>query len=238
MNSLNKRWKKYLREAYAPPKPQGKERFLRQFCFRVPHISMRTFLLQQCSYISAGAWGISAAVFAAVCFFGRTAGKECVWMVSAILPFLVCVTMCECMRSMTYGMAELELTARFSLKSVITARILILGLGNLALLCVIIPVCAAGGESGIIRTGVYLTVPYLLTGTADLHVLRRLHNKEAVYICMGLSVCVSGLVLAGGILDILYEKEFLWLWVSAAVVLSMLLVNEFVHTIKQTEEYV
>ena len=233
---MNKKWKQYLREAYAPPKPQGKEPFLRQF--NVSQISMRTFLLQQRSYISRGTWAISAVVFALSCFLGRTAGRECVWMVAAILPFLICVTMCECMRSMTYGMEELELTARFSLKSVMMARIVILGIGNLLLLCVIIPVCASGGESGILRTGVYLTVPYLLTGTADLYVLRRLHNREAVYICMGLAVCVSGLVLTGGVLDIFYEKEFLWFWVSAAVVLGMLLVHEFAYTIKQTEEYV
>ena len=58
-------------------------------------------------------------------------------MIYGVVPFLVMLSVTESMRSYRYGMEELELSARFSLKSIVMARMLMLGIGNLAVLIAI-----------------------------------------------------------------------------------------------------
>ena len=48
--------------------------------------------------------------------------KNTIWTVSAFVPFLGLSAVTENSRSMVYAMSELEMSARFSLRSVILAR--------------------------------------------------------------------------------------------------------------------
>ena len=65
-------------------------------------------------------------------------------------------------------MSELEMAARFSLKSVVLARMEILGIVHLLVLLFLIPVCARLHGTSVFQTGLYLLVPYLLTADAGL----------------------------------------------------------------------
>ena len=53
--------------------------------------------------------------------------KDVLWIISALIPFIAMSILTENARSGIYLMAELEMAARFSLKSVILARMEILG---------------------------------------------------------------------------------------------------------------
>ncbi len=61
---------------------------------------------------------------------GFFASENTVWIVSAFTPFLALLLIAESTKSAIYGMNELEMSARFSLKSVVLARLIILGVFN------------------------------------------------------------------------------------------------------------
>ena len=56
--------------------------------------------------------------------------EKYVGAVYGLVPFLVLISVTESTRSYRYEMEELELSSRFSLKSIVMARMVILGVGG------------------------------------------------------------------------------------------------------------
>ena len=129
--------KRALKLIYQPPKPQGREDFLKGI--ETPQMTMLEFFLSQVGYIRPWGWLLSLGIFAAALRILWRQPPQAVWMVAALLPFAALSTVMELNRSARYQMEELELAARFSLRAVILARMSILGFGNLLLLAVLGP---------------------------------------------------------------------------------------------------
>lgn len=90
-------------------------------------------------------------------------------------------------------MSEFELSTRFSLKSVVLARMSILGVLDFIILACLVPLCWIGNNFSFIQTGTYIVVPYLLTVNLSLWVTRHIHSREAIYGCMTVAVLVCGI---------------------------------------------
>ena len=60
--------------------------------------------------------------------------RNILWVVSALIPFAALTAITENIRSEVYLMAEFEMTVCFSLKSVLLARMAILGIVHLILM--------------------------------------------------------------------------------------------------------
>ena len=73
-------------------------------------------------------------------------------------------------------MEELELATRFSLKSVLLARLCLVGSLHAVLLLCLTLLCRGTGAASFGRTVVYLLVPYLLTAYGGLWLSRRLRG--------------------------------------------------------------
>ena len=84
---------------------------------------------------------MSILILLPVAWAASFASENTVWIVSAFTPFLALLLIAESTKSAIYGMNELEMSARFSLKSVVLARLIILGVFNFGIFCIIIPVC-------------------------------------------------------------------------------------------------
>ena len=134
---------------------------------------------------------MSILILLPVAWAASFASENTVWIVSAFTPFLALLLIAESTKSAIYGMNELEMSARFSLKSVVLARLIILGVFNFGIFCIIIPVCHVANSISFMQTGVYLFVPYLLTTSISLYLVRRFRNKEVIYGCMAVAVFVS-----------------------------------------------
>ena len=165
--------KRALKLIYQPPKPQGREDFLKGI--ETPQMTMLEFFLSQVGYIRPWGWLLSLGIFAAALRLLWRQPPQAVWMVAALLPFAALSTVMELNRSARYQMEELELAARFSLRAVILARMSILGFGNLLL----------------VETGFYMLCPYCLTAVLCLVILRRRRHGENLYLCAGAAVAVS-----------------------------------------------
>lgn len=184
------RWKRGLQQVYLPPEPQKKGEFLAQF--REPELSTTRFLLTQAAYLRPWSWLLSVAIFVAALFITQNLHPQDIWMVSALLPLAALSTVAELSRSARYHMEELEMSARFSLKSLLLARLTLLGLGNLLLLAVLFPIVVGWSELPVVVTGCCLMCPYCLASLLCLMISRRVRGSEAVLLCALAVAAVSG----------------------------------------------
>lgn len=227
--------KRELRRVFEAPAPTRKEEFLK----KVPHtsISNLSFVMAQFGYIPKYVWGIFSFTFGIAIVCGCFMEKDVLWIISALIPFIAMSILTENARSGIYLMAELEMAARFSLKSVILARMEILGASHLLLLIFLIPLCAAYNLGNVFQVGLYILVPYMLTVVIGLWVTRRVHGMESMYLCMGITVGVSALsIFLRRIFPIIYEMQYMSIWIIGFVFLIVLVVKEMKKIIEQTEE--
>lgn len=224
-----------LSEGFAPPKPREKREFLRRA--PVPQISMGRFLWGQLRYIRPWVW---AAAFAATVIpmlglkllEGNSLAAAC-----AMSPVLAMLLITETGRSQTWGMVELEQATRFSLKSVVLARAIVLGaVSGGGLLALTLSGAANLGLSPG-KVGVYMLCPYLSAAYLSLWVCRRLRGREAGSICLGIgsfvSLCFGALP---GFSRWLFEDRVLVFWVIACAALAAAVFREGKQMIYGTEE--
>lgn len=232
---MKAKMKAALREAFEAPEPVRKEAFLRTF--PPAQIGHMKFMITQIGYIKKWVWIVSAAIFAAALNGAFALGKDMLWMLSAMMPFIALAITTENAKSAAYGMEELETASRFSLRSVMLARMGILGFFHMILLCFFVILCRPEGAYAFWQTGVYLTVPYLLTTTLGLAVVRRIRAKESLYVCMGIAVFVSVFhMILTGEAGILYQEKYFSKWVAVFIVLFAVLIAECYQMINRMEE--
>ena len=155
------------------------------------------------------------------------------------MPFLALLLIAESTKSTIYRMNELEMAARFSLKSVVLARLSILGTFNLILFSVLITICYLVSGISLLQIGVYLFVPYLLTANISLYIVRHFRNKETIYWCMAIAVLVSGANISLHYLaDFLFQTNYLVLWIIVTLILIIAVVRELYQMFKKTEGFI
>lgn len=234
---MNRQLKKSIQRAFEPPKPnpQEKERFLRTL--PQPKISMLQFVLIQAAYLRK--WVLLLSI---LLLFPALIGTYCIhrntlWVVSALVPFLGFLAVAESTRSMMYGMNELEMSARFSLNSVVLARMSVLGLVDGLIFCCFIPLCCVSNHTSFLQTGICLLAPYLLTVNISLWITRHFRSREVIYACMSVAVLVSIVnVWLQFTADFIYQFSYIKWWFILFGLLVGTMIHEICCTIKQTEE--
>lgn len=215
---MNHNMKEDLQRLYEAPKPAKKRIFLRQMHLqpmRIQHV-----LWIQISYISKWEWVLSASFFAVMTLLSLYDNERVFVTVLAMMPFFAAASVSESIRSQAYGMDELEMSARFSLKSIVLARMGILGTENL----LVALIAALMLEGKVLQTMLYLLVPYLITVYGCLQIVRKISGKEGIYSCMFFSIIV---IMMLGVSYVhyswIYRAQFLFVW--AAIVFILLHMN-------------
>lgn len=190
-------------------------------------------LLLQVRYISGWVWVTSVLVFAGIFLTSRVLEPKLIALVFSLTPFLVLISVTESVRSITCGMDELEMAARFSVKSVMMAKMGILGMENiliLALAAVVLP-------QNFWENALYLLGPYMLTALGNLAIVRRWRGKDATYACAGLAafVCVGGITITS-CYPVIYEAKYQKLWCLVLLLLIGMTIWESYKMIQKTEE--
>ncbi len=235
---MNRQLKQSIQKAFEAPEPnqQEKARFLRTL--HQPKISMWRFILNQAAYLRKWILILSVLLLFPALIGAYYIDKNTLWGISALIPFLALMAVAEGSRSTVYGMSELEMSTRFSLKSVVLARWSVVGLIDILVLCCLVPLCGTSNNISLLQTGVYLLVPYLLTVDISLWITRRFHGKEAIYGCMSTAVLVSGANSGLRFMaEFVYQASYTNYWLILSALLIGGMVYELHRTIKQTEEY-
>lgn len=232
---MNKIMKEAIMEVFEAPVPTRKREFLRNAPRQ--RAGMFSFMLSQVGYIRKWVLVLSLLLLiwslAGACFLEL----DMLWIISAFMPFIALSAVTENSRSTVYGMDELEMSSCFSLRSVVLARIGILGVSHLILLCLLMPLAYVHSVFTVVQVGVYLLMPYLMTDVVGLWMIRNIRGKEGTYACVGVAVCISGLhsFLRVSLVDMLYMNYFGWLIVML-IVLLILFIKEMRVMVQQTEE--
>lgn len=232
---MNKNLKRVLKECFAAPPPQKKKDFLNSI--PMPSATYSEFVCSQITYIHKWIWGFSVLIFG-IAFIGAAyLEKNMLWCISAFMPLLALSIITESGRSEAYGMAEFELSTRFSLKNVVLARLGILGCANLVLICLLVPLAYRNSDTSILQTSIYMLCPYLLTVFLGLWATRKVRGRGSAYLCAGIALCVSfGNVMIYHSFWIFYVRHnFVW-WMIVFALLAAGTANQCFKTIKQTEE--
>lgn len=231
----DKELKRALKSVYQPPESIGKKAFLDHI--EDFQLTLIGFMRSQLSYIRPWGWLLSIGIFLAALALVWQADRQSVWMVSALLPFVALSTITEMNRSVRYGMDELELASRFTLKAVTLARLSILGLGNLLLIVLLAPVLSVWGQLTAVETGFCILCPYSLTAFCDLYILRRWHGRENMYACVGAAALVSVLCVLIDMLPGLAMALFqLPVCISLTVFLMAIMLREGTRYLSHMEE--
>lgn len=232
---MDSRIKNILRRVYEAPEPKDKRRFLMEMS--MPPISYGRFVYEQIFYIRKWVWVLSAFIFVFALFGAGHMKNDMVWCMSALMPMLALTFITECCRSEVYGMTEFELASRFSLKSVVLARLGILGLANFVLICMAASVVFVDGSISVLRTAVYLFCPYLLTAFLGLWAVRKTHGKQSIYACLCIAVGISAMyMLLHQNVPMLYAKSKSAKWVVVLLVSGAGAFREYQKRLKIMEE--
>lgn len=243
-------------EAFLTPIPQRKKEFLeylqKENVYResiINHkvqsanitkasIGILSCILTQIAYIRKWVYLASLLILALAVIAADYAGTNSVWVVAAIMPFIALCMVTESARSETYGMAELEMASRFSIRSIMLARFATIGLVHMISLCILIPVVGHSALISLLQAGIYLLVPYLTASVLEYAAIRRLRGKEGLSACMAVSVMVSVLnTMLKGLLTYLFGARQFVIWLILAVYLTGKAIREYRIMIYQTQEW-
>ena len=234
-----KHWQKQeLRRAFSAPPPVRGRVFIRRMerAMPPPRVSTAGLLRAQAGYLGMRAWAASVIVFAGTLLAACYAPGELLWRAAALTPLGALALVAGSGRSVRCGMAELEQATCFSLRSVMLARMGILGAGDVALLCLLVPLAQRGAALGPIAAGSCLLTPYLLTVCIGLELTRRLRGPGALYGCGGAACLVSASVwLLHMQWPALYGPRSRAGWCLCALVLGAAAARAAGSIIKQTE---
>ena len=225
--------REYCRREYCPaPEPGRKAEFFRRIekeglADRRPFaMSQAEFLLGQFSYIDKRVWLLSAAVLLLIIVIGRsTTGNELFALApSALTPFaltplLAAGILAETGRSYRFKMAELEYTARFSLRSVMLARLFVVGTVDTAGILIAVWAVLPRLSYSLLRVFLYMMVPYLcacLLGS----LYERKHRADNGWGSIAICILSSAFFAAAPfVYSRLYEERLTILWAAAFALL-------------------
>ena len=193
------------------------------------------FLLRQFFYVGKWIWLLSAVLL--LCITGICYGNTGNYPF-ALTPLLAAGILVETGRSFRWKMAELEYTARFSLRSVMLARMFLVGIVETAGLLVVIWVVRPWFSYSLIRVFLYMMVPYLAASLLG-SVYERKNRSDNSWGSMIICFLSSGLFAAAPYcLSSLYEERFTVIWTVAFILLVFSLVVSMRRWICELEEAV
>lgn len=232
-----------LSACFVPPPPLEAASFLRRF--PSPKTGPFAFLLLQAGYIRKWVWAASTVLFLAAVFLGLLLRPDILWALSALLPFLALTAVAESARSGVYEMEELEMASRFSLRSIVLARMELLGLFHAPVFLILIPLTARAAQETLplsemlLRSAALLLIPYLSTCAFGLWVTRKLRGREGLYACLGEAILTAVTAFSWHTSPVppAFFKSTGHLCCILAV-LTALTVLEYRKKIKETEELV
>ncbi len=205
------------------PEPERKKEFFR--CMgkmglltrRYAVVSHKDFLTIQLFYIEKRIWVVSGLLLLFITWIcGRYSGPY----PFALTPLLAASILFETRRSRRWNMAELEQAARFSGRSIMLARIFLLGAINTAGLMIVILVVGSFSSYSLIRVFLYMMVPYLTASLLGSLYERRNRADQgwgSVLICILSSAFFASVPV---FFDQLYEERMIVFWASVFILMT------------------
>ena len=186
---MKKQMEKLLAEAYAAPEPKKKQDFLMNLKPR--EVSMPEMLWQQAAYVRWPVWLFAICVMAIVIGGSILHLEDTERILTVLMPFTAAISVLETNRSTRFGMSEIEMATRFSLRSVVFARMTILGILYAVILCVSAPVLAYAFGGKLLLLATRILIPYLGTMILSLIAERSTLGRKTGYTSVAIATLIS-----------------------------------------------
>ena len=219
--------------------PEGKREFFRELRARgLLHrrpvaMSHGEFLAGQLCYIEKWVWLLSGMLMLFIILAcSRNTGNY----PFALTPLLAVGILAETGRSYRWKMAELEYAARFSLRSIVLARMFLVGLIDTAGLLIVTAAVRSYLTYSLIRVFLYMMVPYLLAAFLGSLYERKKRTDAglgSIVICL-----LSSAVFAAApiFMSSLYEESLTIIWAAAFILLICCLAVSVREQMREMEE--
>lgn len=233
---INTNLKSALKHSFTPPSPQRRDAFVNSISY--PKATLKEVFISQIGFIRKRVWLVFALTFCFAFYYVSVANitSNIVATMSALLPACVICVTSELYKSCSYNMEEMELACKYNLQKVTLMRLALLGTVSFLMLVLFIAL-ANRSDIGLIRTTIYLTVPYLFSNYISLCLILKFRGKETLYMVAGVCGFVSlCMLLANTSYAFIYHATYTYLWVLALMVLSILLISTLIGFTKSQEE--
>ena len=234
---MNNKTQAALRSAFEAPPPERKREFLSKM--RPREVNTVEMLVTQASYIRKSIWILSALILLSAIIGADRFPDSTIRILGVITPFAAAMGVLETHRSYSCQMAEMEQAARFSLRSVIFARMLVIGVINLIVILLSAGVISVQFGTSVLLMLSKILIPYLLTIAAGLRIERSEFGRNNPFISIAAATAIAILYLW------VHTTEFAWgellftnaLIIKAAVVLIAITSWEVFRTLHYSEVY-
>ena len=219
--------------------PEGKREFFSRLqaqglLHRRPVVmSHAEFLAGQLFYIEKWVWVLSGMLMLFI-----------IWACSmnsgnypfALTPLLAVGILVETGRSYRWKMAELEYAARFSLRSIVLARMFLVGLIDTAGLLIVVAAVRSYLTYSLLRVFLYMMVPYLTAAFLG-SVYERKKRTDAWLGSIVICILSSAVFAAAPIfVSSLYEESLTIIWAAAFIFLICSLAVSVREQMREMEE--
>lgn len=209
-----------------------------------PQMSYRQFLCQQISFVDAKVWIFQAIVLIAVGIplgaglgsrYGEISYRQITFILGIAVIAAAMMGIPYICRSLRHGMYELERVTRFSYSGILSARLMIIGAGNLAMLLGIFAALALSDMTVSLSIAVYMLLPFSAVWSGCIAIMRRLCSQYTHLYCFGFSLSMVALLfLLYKAAPRVFSQEMALFWGLVCIVMIAGLAIEARKLIKKT----
>ena len=229
------RFEREIKESFSVPNPIKKEEFINKF--PKPEMSLSKFVISQIPYVSKVTWALTILMFISVFLAPRILGVKVTWFISGLTPLMALLAVSESNRSQKYNMAQLEASTRFSLRSLLLARMLLLGIVSFVLIIVSVPLGTFYGSFRVFETSLYVITPFLLSASIGLYIVRSIKGNNGFYMVSAISLFISLIMFMGDkYFGFLFLSTGVKYWLMLFILLLVLTIVESKRLLNNTED--
>lgn len=177
---------------------------------------------------------LSALAFVVLCVFliwiASMRNEEHMWIFSSSLTLFALFPTAIVGKSERYMMGEIETASRFSYTFLKCVRMFILGAISLVITVIASLLMMNSVHISPIRTICFIGIPYLSNVCANIFVTRKIHSKEAIYICTGITMILCVIPYGVQYMGLITRINPAWMLLVLMVLLAV--------TMKQSVLYV
>lgn len=192
-------------------------------------IGLIEFFIRQIKYLSVPIWCVQGIIlFLIVSVLGyvygeltMTSEKQLAILLSSCVILILLTTIPVIKRSIQYQMSTVEAATRFSVKRILAAKLITIGLGDSAMIAGLMLFTIYQTSLPVIQAVSFLMVPFLILSSVALYLIGHMSVEKYAVGCICASAILFFVVLLSGeIYPGIFEEEFMAGWVIICLALG------------------
>lgn len=207
-------------------------------------IKFKTFLLQQIRFIGWKIWLVQGLMLAAVCSmlsisFGNILfhnQEHIAMLLSGIAILILMMAIPFIHRALRYKMHEIEVATYFSSIKLLTAKLLIITVGDIFMLGGIFLLTILKTQLNTGSVLLYLVFPFLLASYGCLYLMGHISAERFLPCCTGMCVLLfSGMILLKRFCPQFFHQTLSAGWIAICIVLLLFCISQYRYIIYRSD---